>query len=82
MMPRTAGTAGQERRVAALAGPADRADPSGANPSRADAETRPGSLPDSQVWDVISTDNQDPIVDSGDAWRRPCCSESLLVLSP
>ncbi len=45
MRPRTPGTAGQERRVAALAGPADRADPSGANPSRADAETRPGSLP-------------------------------------
>ena len=45
MMLRTPRTAGQERRVAALAGPADRADPSGANPSRADAETRPGSLP-------------------------------------
>ncbi len=82
MMLRTPRTAGQERRVAALAGPADRADPSGANPSPAGAEIHPARCPDSQVWDVISIDNQDPIVDSGEAWRRPCCSESLLVLSP
>ena len=38
MMPRTPGTAGQERLVVALAGPADRADPSDANPSPAGAD--------------------------------------------
>ena len=82
MRPRTPGTAGQERRVAASPGRPTvptRAAPTRLGPTPKLARAR---CPDSQVWDVISTDNQDPIVDSGDAWRRPCCSESLLVLSP